>query len=165
MKDTDLAWLAGFWDGEGSITLFTHQEKNGMKKICPSVSVVNTDIGMINKTRKILEGLGCNFNLSERQPKNSRHSKVYILQTRNMNHIIKFLSATTMYLSGEKRERAEILLDYCVRRAVKLERLPSKGSTPYDDQDWADLESFNSMPFRRSNNRSSQTTREALVQE
>jgi len=165
MKDTDLAWLAGFWDGEGSITLFGHQERNGSKKIKPIVSVVNTDIGMINKVRKILEELGCSFHLSERGARKSAHSTAYILQTANMSHIIKFLEAVLPYLTGEKKERGEILYDYCSRRASKLERLPSKGSTPYDPEDWEDLKKFEGMGFKRSNNRSSSTTRAALVQE
>lgn len=163
IKDTDLAWLAGFWDGEGSISLFSHTERNGSKKICPCVCVVNTDIGMINKVRKILESLDCSFVLHERKPKNSKHSIAYVLTTRNMKYIIKFLTSTINYLSGEKRERAEILLDYCSRRYSKLERTPFQGSTPYDPDDWKDLEKFNSMGFKRSNNRSSTTTREETV--
>lgn len=166
MKETDLAWLAGFWDGEGSISLFTHTERNGSRKICPCICIVNTDIGMINKTRKILEALDCSLVLQERKPKNKSHSVVYTLTTRNMKYIINFLEATIEYLSGEKKERGEILLDYCKRRFSKLERLPSKGSTPYSTEDWDALDKFNSMNFKRSNNsRSSQTTREALVQE
>ena len=165
MKDTDLAWLAGIWDGEGTISIFTHTEKTGNQKICPCVSVVNTDIAIINKVRKTLEEIGCNFVLQERQPKNSRHSKQWILTTRNMSYILLFLSAVLPYLTGNKQQAAEIIHDYCKRRNEKIQRIPSKGSTPYDEEDWSYLEKYDSMNFRRSNNRSSSTTREALVQE
>lgn len=158
MKDTDLAWLGGIWDGEGSIALFTHKEKNGSTKICPTVSVVNTDIAIINKVRKILEEIGCSFVLQEHRPKNSRHSTRWDLITRNQKYIILFLSAVKPYLFSIKKEKAEILLDYCIRRSEKTERLPSKGSTPYDTEDWDTFNKFQEV-------RSSQTTREALAQE
>lgn len=155
MTDTDLAWLGGIWDGEGSIALFTHKERNGSTKICPTVCVVNTDIAIINKVRKILESLGCNFQLQEFKPKNSRHSVRWDLVTRNQRYIILFLNAVLPYLHSIKRQKAEILLDYCKRRAEKTERLPSKGTTPYDEEDWQSFNKFQEI-------RSSQTTREAL---
>lgn len=158
MKDTDLAWLGGIWDGEGSIALFTHKEKNGSTKICPTVSVCNTDIAIINKSRKIIEEMGCSFVFQEYRPKNSRHSTRWDLITRNQRYIILFLSALKPYLFSIKKEKAEILLDYCERRVKKMERLPNKGSTPYDTEDWNTFSEFQKI-------RSSQTTREALVQE
>jgi len=163
MQDTDLAWLGGYWDGEGSIALFTHTERTGNTKICPTVSVINTDIALVNKSRKILEELGCNFVLHERKPKNTRHSTAWVLTTRNQDYIIKFLTAVSPYLWGEKRQKAEILLDYCQRRSAKIRRLPSAGSTPYDESDWKFVDEFKKANIRVSNNhRSSTTTREAL---
>ena len=160
MKDTDLAWLAGFWDGEGTITLFTHSEKNGSRKIKTIVCVVNTDLGMISKARKILEELGCGFHMTERRPARRNHSTAWILQTNRQENIIKFLTAVLPYLSGEKKERGEILLNYCLKRNSMVQRFPSKGSTPYSEEDWDALDAFNKMGFKRSNNRSSTTTRE-----
>ncbi len=157
-KDTDLAWLAGIWDGEGSIALFTHVEKPGNTKICPTVNVINTDIAIINKVRKLLEELGCSFSFQERRPKNSRHSTAWILITRNQKYIILFLEAIMPYLWSIKRQKAEILLDFCKRRSEKTQRLPSAGSTPYDTEDWDTYSKFQDI-------RSSQTTRETLAQE
>jgi len=156
MKDTDLAWLGGIWDGEGSIALFTHTERTGNKKICPCVSMCNTDIAIINKTRKLLEDIGCSFSLQELQPKNSRHKVRWDLITRNQKYIILFLEAVKPYIFSIKKEKAEILLDYCKRRSAKMERLPSKGSTPYDNTDWETLSKFKEIC-------SSETTREAHV--
>lgn len=157
MQDTDLAWLGGIWDGEGSIALFSHKEKNGSTKICPTVNVLNTDIAIINKVRKLLEELGCNFVLQERRPKNSRHATQWILITRNQKYIVTFLKAVLPYLHSIKRQKAEILLEYTERRLGKIQCLPSKGSTPYDEEDWDSFNKFQDI-------RSSQTTREAHVQ-
>ena len=156
MLNTDLAWLAGIWDGEGSIALFTHKEKNGSIKICPTVCVVNTDISIINKVRKIIEELGCNFILQEVQPKNSRHSIKWTLTTRNQKYIVLFLEAIIPYLHSIKKQKAEILLDYTVRRLAKAKRI-LHGTTPYDKEDWSIFQKFQQI-------RSSQTTRETTVQ-
>ena len=156
MLNTDLAWLAGIWDGEGSISLFTHKEKNGSTKICPTVNVVNTDIAIINEVRKILEQLDCSFLLQETKPKNSRHSIKWTLTTRNQKYIILFLEAMIPFLRSIKKQKAEILLDYSRRRFAKTKRL-LKGTTPYDEEDWSTFHKFQEI-------RSSQTTRETTAQ-
>ena len=149
MQNTDLAWLAGIWEGEGTIAIFSHQEKNGITKICPCCSVVNTDLALINKVRKILQELGCNFTLKEYNEKNRKKKWVY--RTQNQRYIILFLEAILPYIYGNKKANAEIVLDYTKQRLAKIERLPSKGTTKYDETDWSYLTKF----------RSSQTTREA----
>lgn len=154
MQDTDLAWLAGIWEGEGTITMFTHKEKNGLTKLCPNCSILNTDIHIINKVRSILEELGCKFSFQEHQPKGKPTYKYqWRLITRNMSYIKLFLTAVLPYLFGEKRARGEILLSYVTQRLEKIRRLPSAGSTPYDEIDYAH---FNKI-------RSPQTTREAPI--
>lgn len=156
MQDTDLAWLAGIWDGEGSVALFSHTEKPGMTKIKPVVNVINTDIAIINKVRKLLEELGCNFSFQERHPQNKKHSTAWILITGNQKYIVTFLKAVYPYLFSIKKQKAEILIDYCSRRLERTKRLPSAGSTPYDEQDWDTFNKFQNV-------RSSQTTREEPV--
>lgn len=150
MRDIDLAWLAGIWDGEGSITLFTHQEKNGSVKLCPTMSVVNSDVHIINKVRSILEELGCKFSLQERKQAEKHHKQCWCYITRNMKYIKILLENINQYLIGEKKAKGEILLSYVTQRLEKMERFPSKGSTPYDDVDWQHYTEI----------RSSQTTRE-----
>ena len=151
MKDTDLAWLAGIWDGEGSISLFTHKEKNGLTKLCPTCVVINTDIHIINKVRDILEQLDCHFVLHEYRPKNKDHKTQWRLTTRNMNYIKTFLTAILPYLVGEKKAKGEILLSYVSQRLDKLEKRNYNGTTPYDQEDWDHYTAI----------RSSTTTREA----
>lgn len=150
MQDTDLAWLAGIWDGEGTITMFTHREKTGNTKLCPVVCIVNTDIHIINKVRSILEELNCFFSLQERKPLKSHYKQQWSFITRNMKYIKILLENINPFLVGEKKAKGEILLSYVKQRMDKMERLPSKGSTPYDKIDW---DHFTEI-------RSSQTTRE-----
>lgn len=152
MLNTDLAWLAGIWDGEGSLTIFSHTEKNGSKKICPTAIVVNTDINIISEIQRILEGLDCSFVIHEYRPTNKKHKLQWRITTRNTLYIRRLLEAILPYLKGEKKAKGEILLRYVKQRRAKMERLPSKGSTPYDAEDWSYLDKI----------RSSETTRETL---
>lgn len=130
--------------------MFTHQEKNGSTKLCPTCVVVNTDIHIINKARSLLEALECKFILHEFQPKKKEYKLQWRITTRNMSYIKKFLTAVLPYLVGEKKAKGEILLSYVTQRLQKMERFPSKGSTPYDEVDWAHFTAI----------RSSTTTRE-----
>ena len=149
MLDIDLAWLAGIWDGEGSITMFSHTEKTGSKKICPTCVVVNTDINIIAEVQRILLEMGCNFVIHEYKPENVKHKLQWRITTRNQRYIKILLEHLRPYLKGEKKAKADIVLRYCKQRIEKMERLPSKGSTPYDEDDWSFLEQFRSPETTR----------------
>ena len=138
MQDTDLAWLAGIWDGEGSITLFTHKEADNSTKICPTVLVVNTDIHIINKIQKLLEDLKCNFVIHEHKPKNKKHKIQWRITTRNIRYIQKFLVPILPYLVGDKKAKGEIVLRYANRRIAKQES-SGRYNPPYDQEDFDDL--------------------------
>ena len=151
MKETDLAWLAGIWDGEGSIVLFSNQEKDGTKKIKPVCVVVNTDISIINEIQRILVGIECNFVIHERKPKNRKHNVCWAVSTSNMLYLKRFLDQVSPYLKGLKKSRADILSRYVNQRLLKVDKRKFNGTTPYDDKDWSFIDEF----------RSSETTREA----
>lgn len=113
--EVELAWLAGLWDGEGSITIFKHLEKNGTRKLCPTILVVNTDIKIINEAKRILDSLGTSFHLFERKPGSSKHKPAFQLSTRNSQYIDKVLTAIQPYLVG-KKEQAELVIGYVRKR-------------------------------------------------
>lgn len=115
VTDLELAWLAGLWDGEGSITIFKHLERGGVRKLCPTVLVVNTDIKIINESKRILDALGTSFHLFERKSKNPKHKTSYQLSTRNTKYIDKVLTAIEPYLIG-KKEQAQLVIGYVRKR-------------------------------------------------
>lgn len=113
--ETELAWLAGLWDGEGSITIFKHIERGGVRKLCPTILVVNTDIKIINEAKRILDNLGTSFHLFERVSKNPKHKNSFQLNTRNTKYIDKVLTAIEPYLIG-KKEQAQLVIGYVRKR-------------------------------------------------
>jgi hypothetical protein len=138
MKDTQLAWLAGLWDGEGSITIFSHTEKNGTKKLCPTLLVVNTDMTIIAEAKKLLDELDTSFHLFERRTNNPKHKNAFQLSTRNAGYIEKVLTAILPYLVGKKAQ-AELTLQYVKKRAHQHH---------YDEQDIATQETVQAMNRR-----------------
>lgn len=144
MQDTDLAWLAGIWEGEGTILLYSRPVNDKRLQITPYVSVVNTDMGIINKTRKVIEEIGCNFSFREyRDPKGKETYKTrYRLTSANSNQIKIFLEYILPYLFGAKKAYGETLLAFVSRRVEKAKY--QKGGLkhlPYDEEDYEFLRS------------------------
>lgn len=152
VTETDRAWLAGIIDGEGSISLFAFQEKDGYTKLKPSISFVNTDLGIINKALEILEQADCSTHIHRRElsKKNPKHKDVYEVKAGAILEIEKFLLLVSPYLSGDKKAKAEILLRFVRRRKSRREQHGRNDLATYTPEDWDDLHLI----------RSSTTTRE-----
>lgn len=148
MKQTDLAWLAGLWEGEGSVMLYSRPVNEKRIQITPSLEITNTDVVIMNRVRKILEELGCNFSWIERKPRKANHKLAYTLRTQNAFYIKNVLEAIMPFMVGQKLAYGETLLSFVSRR---IEKSKEKGlkHTNYDEEDYEFV-------------RSSTTTREAL---
>jgi len=147
MTNTELAWLAGIWEGEGSILLYSRPVDNNRIQITPSLQMSNTDVHIMNKARKILEELGCSFSWRQYRPKKGTRD-CYRLSSSNAEYISKTLSEILPYMYGEKKAIGETLLAFTSRRVEKAK--DQKGGfkhTPYDEEDYEFV-------------RSSETTRE-----
>lgn len=116
MKDTDLAWLAGIWDGEGTCSLYGNREKNGSRKIKPRFSMGNTDLGIINRALKIVNMLGVNPYIYNRQPKKKQHKACTYFVINKREDITIVLEAILPYMTGEKKEKAKLVLHFCKSR-------------------------------------------------
>jgi len=153
VTETDRAWLAGIIDGEGSLSLFTNQEKDGSTKIKPVLNFVNTDMAIVNKALSILEEAGCSPYIVKRTSKNPRHSDVIEVKASSTVQIEKWLLLVLPYLFGIKKQKGEILLRFIRRRMAKRAEVGRNDLATYSQEDWNDYHEF----------RSSTTTREAAI--
>jgi len=136
MKEADLAWLAGIWEGEGSIMLYSRPVNDKRIQITPAVEVGNTDLHIMNKVRSLLEELGCNFTWMERQPKKGT-KRFYTLRSQHARYIKIFLIAVLPFMVGEKKAYGETLLSFVSRRLDKAEEQnKSLKHLRYDDEDY-----------------------------
>lgn len=155
VTETDRAWLAGIIDGEGSINLFSHQEKSGSTKIKPVINFVNTDMAIVNKAISILTKAGCNPYIVKRIHKDTRHKDCVEVKATATLQVAKWLELVLPYLYGIKKAKAEILLRFVNRRTAKREEVGRNDLAKYDAEDWNDVYEF----------RSSTTTRETSLED
>lgn len=134
VTDIELAWLAGLWDGEGSITVFTHTEKGGKTKLCPTLCVVNTNETIIAEAARLLDKLGTSFSVFTRTPQKREHKPAIQLATRNMRYIQIVLEAMLPFLIGKKAQ-AQLVLRYVTK---KLSHPTHRGQgSRYEPSDFA----------------------------
>ena len=138
MQDTDLAWLAGIWEGEGSILLYSRPVNDKRIQISPLVTMTNTDVSIVNECRKIIDQMGCNFSWREYKPKGKDSYKTcYKISSAHAGNIQIFLKCLMPYLKGEKKHKAETLLAFVSRRVEKGKtQLGGLKHLPYDNEDY-----------------------------
>lgn len=135
MRDIDLAWLAGIFDGEGNIG-FEVRSKEGS---CINVraTVTNTDELLINKVLSIYGGLGINSYCQKRK----RHSNdghirkpCYDLQVHRLREVKILLEAILPFLTT-KKERALLAVEYCDIRINKRDKVTANRFAKYGDEE------------------------------
>lgn len=105
-QPTDLSWLAGIWDGEGSI-LMVVRDGQTPRKYEPVVCVANTDHAMIVAILKIFLDLDCRCHVSVGwRPKSTK--EVWTIRVQRLKEIQKLLGALIPYLVA-KRAKAELV--------------------------------------------------------
>ncbi len=128
---SEIAWLAGVIEGEGSYALSTWQRSEGQApKIGVQVKLYNTDAGIIQKAVAILESSGITYHVGERDQKPmlkpggeghyaSPKSMLTITVSRlaSVEKLIKLLEPWTF---GEKRHRLALIRLYVERRVQKI---------------------------------------------
>lgn len=132
----ELAYLAGLWDGEGTITIFKNRSNNGYEKLCPTLGIVNTDLEIINAVLSILDKLKVSFHIFEKEgKKKDKHKLCYQLTSRNSRYIEVVLQAMLPYLRG-KKSQAELVLRFVKKRIVLKDKVKSNRQMQYDPSDY-----------------------------
>ena len=150
-----IAWLGGAWDGEGSITVFKHREKNGVVKLCPTLVLTNTESSFIQEAVEILDENGLSFHLMSY--KRGENKECYQLITRNLEKIKKFLELMTPYLVS-KKPQAKLLMRFVDSRLVhKREGRKWGHNTPYSEEEQSIEEQMRILNGRRPRDYTSNT--------
>ena len=140
---TELAWLAGFWDGEGHIGLVNAPVK-GRNRIQQTMTVVNTHTGTIEYVIDILKRLNVTYYIYE-SGGNDKHKPRLNVKVARLESVHRLLTAIEPYLFTKKLQ-AGLLLRFVTRRVESS----SKRMT-YNDEDYYlynELRSLNAKGWR-----------------
>ena len=110
----NLAWLAGFIEGDGSIGLGKHVQHN-RTTYSPYIRISNTDALLIENCYKILDNLDLKYWLHSKKTKNGT---AWDLQVKGFKRCQKLLPLLIPYLVGKKRKRAELTLEWITSREL-----------------------------------------------
>jgi hypothetical protein len=123
--ESRLAWLGGFWDGEGSVTMAYRQpKKRGQRAfLTPQVSVVNTDLVPLNEVAPIFNEAGIAYWRSMSSDKGANCKPLHRLLVGGIKRCARVLPLLLPHLIA-KRGRAEQLLRFCQSRLERPGRAP-----------------------------------------
>lgn len=148
---TNLAWLAGIMEGEGTFSIYHQRRSNAESdQLRACVSLTNTDATLINKAYDIFKAIGVEMHVHEYKNKKGSTRPVYDMQTAKAKNVLDICNALLPFLFGEKRAKAEMLIRFTTKRLEKLGSNRDTRKGKYDEEDWEQFHNF----------RSSTTTRE-----
>lgn len=123
VSETDIAYVAGIIDGEGTIGFIRDHVK---EKLQPHITVVNTHLPMLEFVAEVF-----NVGIHTRKKIEGR-KQMYDLKVLSAVHIVSFLKRLLPYLKV-KREQAVLLIKYCELRLNKRVESYNPG---YGDEEW-----------------------------
>ena len=131
-KETEIAWLAGIIEGEGTISLSCYSRKDlSYPKISVSVVLSNTDAGIVEQCVNVLDKIDIPYHIKEREQKPIVHKNgtyiskdsIFVVSLKGMANIFEFLKILTPYLYGDKKHRALVVMRFVAGRVAKQNRL------------------------------------------
>lgn len=114
VKDTELAWLAGFLDGEGHISISANTSK-GYLRLAPVVCFTNTNKKAVDKIQSILTRLEVPHYIQLNQRQNKLHKPCYVVEIKRYSAMATILTWLTPYLVL-KQEQACLMMHCCFNK-------------------------------------------------
>ena len=173
VSPAEIGWLAGIFDGEAYIGFNIEKRKQRGPNEPPisqhvkmQIKVTNTDYTIVEKTWDICKRLGANmykkYDLSNHHLPNR---KMYgTCETKHMYACEIVLSATLPYLTGNKKQRAELMLEFLRLRkhneGTVDPHFVKRRIRPYTQEEWNCVSACYALQARGT----STTAREARQQ-
>ena len=105
---SDIAWLAGFWDADGHISLV---KRNAY--LVPVCACTNTNKKLIDNVMRILDAAEIAYRMDYQDRGERKNAKpAWSVRMESRPRVQKFLNLVRHQLVG-KREQADLLLKWC----------------------------------------------------
>jgi hypothetical protein len=131
----DLSWLAGIWDGEGTISV---RKNHKNCQYSPRLQVVNTNPAMIRKICEIFDSLNVRYYLYEKKQSPGAVLRAtrqcWALHVQTLSHGAILLNALLPYLVA-KREQAILLKRFIDSRLYRRSKVSRNSDAPYSAEE------------------------------
>lgn len=111
VTESDIAWLAGFMDGEGTITITI----DGHNRLGPQISVANTCFRVMENVERILKGLDVPYYIHTYTPENPKHKASCHIRVMRLNAAKDFINKLLPHLRA-KDSQARLVLRFVESR-------------------------------------------------
>lgn len=124
-RDVDLAWLAGLWDGEGSVGV-AKSHSTGRLILIPQVQIHMTHQPTIERAVELLKGMGIHAISYMAQEKQSHHRDSYHVAFRR-TLLVKLAAEMLMPYAVTKLPQWKLAHEICVLR-IERQGITSTGN-------------------------------------
>lgn len=133
VTQTELAWLAGIWDGEGTIAVRRNAKINQMS---PRVHFTNTNASIILKAVEIMEKIGVKPHVREKGQGGfeGSHKECYTIGFDTLSKSKLLLDTLLPYLVG-KKDQAILLLKFINSRMGRWDVAKNNDDKSYTQDD------------------------------
>ena len=121
--ELNLHWFAGFLEAEGWFSLMkTNRQYKGktVNMYVPICGMCNTDFMILEAIERLFKSNGIEYQLYIRQPRKVGYKKGWQINIQAMKKAMAFIEWILPYLVGEKKIKAEKILEFCKRRKEKV---------------------------------------------
>ena len=147
-QERSLSWLAGILDGEGTISAQVITMSDGRVRITPFVGIVNTDEGILDGCREILNSAGVKHRTYAKPIIGSGfEGRIACANIRIDGHkpVQILLPLVMPYLRSVKREHAQKVLQFISMRTVGLFEHDERGRIRRREYTRAEVEILSSV--------------------
>jgi hypothetical protein len=131
----ELAWLAGFMDGEGYIGLNMWSRKRKFS-MCPRVTITNTDKPTIEYIYDLMHRMGVGAYIYPRNRTNPKHATAWDIIITRFSVVPRLLIPILPYLKT-KRKQAETILDFIIYRQERIKGASRVSDVHYGPEEMA----------------------------
>lgn len=119
----ELGWFCGFVDGEGAIGISMRNRTTNKDEVFqtpkPHLQISNTEYELIERCMYFCESIGAPYHISTQIPKKPNRKIAWVIVVAGQQRVMKILPLIAPYLQGIKREKANLVMDYCKSRETR----------------------------------------------
>lgn len=117
---TELGWLAGFIEADGSLQFMIQEKKNGRLQIQPRLQIGNTEKELIEECGNIIKNyLNIVPHFSHAKQNGNNKRTCYRVEFARQAQMLKALPKLIPFLRGRKKQIAEHLLQFSEERILQ----------------------------------------------